>query len=133
MKIIQTLNDIEQLKAIKAIPTELIHVIEQDFINLYEAESTDEELLKFHLPIQRALILVEAEAGDDVLGLLDDPFMIEFVEKDKQDGIEYYRIAKRFENEFQLIFTLAGIHDERTEEWLLEQAEWNEGIGDFDV
>jgi hypothetical protein len=131
MKIIQTLNDIEQLRAIKAVPMELIEMIEQDFINLYEAEGLDANLLMFCLPYQQALFLLEA--GDDVLVLLNDLFTLEYVEKDKRGGIEFYRIAKRLEHEFQLIYTLVGIHNKEIENWLQEQADWNEGVGGFNV
>ncbi len=131
MKLIQALNDIEWLKAKNALPISIIEAIEQDFLTLFEAEGDGENVLTFRLPSQQALILLEA--GDNVLGMANDPIHLEYVEKLEQGQIEFYRIAKRIEHDFQLIYTLVGVHDEETEQWLIEQAEWNRGQGDFDV
>lgn len=131
MKVIQCINDIEALKAYGQIPKPLIQAIEHDFLHLYEAEGEETPLFSFFLPYEQALILLEA--GDDVMKLLDDPFTLEYVERHRQGLIEFYRIAKRFGHEFQLFYTLIGIHDEDAEQWLFEHAEWNEGRGDFHV
>ncbi|MDE8565257.1 hypothetical protein PNH38_15470 [Anoxybacillus rupiensis] len=131
MKVIQCINDIEALKAFGQIPKPLIQVIEHDFLQLYKAEDRETELFQFYLPYQQTLILLEA--GDAVIKLLDDSFTLEYVERHQQGLIEFYRIAKRFGHEFQLFYTLIGIHDEDTEQWLFEHAEWNEGRGDFSV
>lgn len=40
MKIIQTINDIEYLKATNAVPKELIKEIEQDFLGIYESSAS---------------------------------------------------------------------------------------------
>lgn len=121
MKLIQTLNDIEWLKANNGVPRPLIKSIEQDFLDLFAAEGDEMDVLKFRLPLQQALILLEA--GDDVLGMVNDPFHLEYVEKQEEGRIEFYRIAKRVEHDFQLIYTLVGIHNEETEQLLIEQAE----------
>ncbi|MED5053039.1 hypothetical protein P9850_14650 [Anoxybacillus rupiensis] len=131
MKVIQCINDIEALKAFGQIPKPLIQVIEHDFLQLYKAEDRETELFQFYLPYQQTLILLEA--GDDVIKLLDDSFTLEYVERHQQGLIEFYRIAKRFGHEFRLFYTLIGIHDEDTEQWLFQHAEWNEGRGDFSV
>ncbi|MCL6585002.1 MAG: hypothetical protein K6T72_00530 [Anoxybacillus sp.] len=131
MKVIQCINDIEALKAFGQIPKPLIQVIEHDFLQLYKAEDRETELFQFYLPYQQTLILLEA--GDDVIKLLDDSFTLEYVERHQQGLIEFYRIVKRFGHESQLFYTLIGIHDEDTEQWLFEHAEWNEGRGDFSV
>ncbi|KGA97231.1 hypothetical protein AJ85_17055 [Alkalihalobacillus alcalophilus ATCC 27647 = CGMCC 1.3604] len=132
MRIIQTINDLEWLKAEKVAPNELVAVIEQDFLTLYEATGRDDELVAFRLPSQEAIILLEK--GDNVLAWLDpDSMDLEYVEKHKHGGIEFYRIARRIEHEFQLIYTLVGIHSEDTEQFFQEHAEWNEGLGDFHV
>ncbi|RYG71915.1 hypothetical protein EU245_12340 [Lentibacillus lipolyticus] len=93
MKVIQTFNDLEWLKATQATPKELVQVMEEGFHLLFEANNECEDVMTFRLPKQEALILLEA--GDEVLGLLDDPFALEFVEKGKRGRIEFYRIAKR--------------------------------------
>lgn len=129
MKVIRSLNDIEWLKVNNHVPKELVKEIEQDFLNFYEASNTEIDVLSYTLESHEAFLLLEA--GDDVLEILENPIMLEFVEKSKDGLIEYYRMAKRIEHEFQLIYSLVGIHDEETENFLKEQAEWNEGIGDF--
>lgn len=129
MKVIRSLNDIEWLKVNNHVPKELVKEIEQDFLNFYEASNTEIDVLSYTLESHEAFLLLEA--GDDVLEILENPIMLEFVEKSKDGLIEYYRMAKRIEHEFQLIYSLVGIHDEKAENFLKEQAEWNEGIGDF--
>ncbi|GGJ76720.1 hypothetical protein GGR02_002886 [Anoxybacillus voinovskiensis] len=131
MKVIQCVNDIEALKAYRRAPQPLIQAIEQDFIDLYEASGKETSLLAFFLPYDQALILLEKE--DDVMAQVDDPFTLEYVERHHHGDMAFYRIAKRWGHEFQLFYTLVGIHDESTEQWLLEQADWNEGRGDFYV
>lgn len=128
MKVIQTIYDIKELKERKpqneSLPPELIEVVEQDFLDIYESGNENVYLMDFYLPHRQALILLEQ--GDDVLRILDDLQTIEYVEKAKAGRLEYYRITKRIEHEFQLIYSLVGIHEETTEKWLEEQAAWNE-------
>ncbi|WP_163151590.1 hypothetical protein [Anoxybacillus sp. MB8] len=131
MKIIQCLNDIEALKAYRRAPKPLIQAIEQDFLHLYEAKGEETSLHAFFLPYDQALILLEKE--DDVMAQVDDPFTLEYVEKHHHERMVFYRIAKRIGDEFQLFYAPMGIYDEMTEQWLWEQAEWNEGRGDFHV
>ncbi|RYG71219.1 hypothetical protein EU245_14800 [Lentibacillus lipolyticus] len=132
MKVIQTLNDLEWLKATQAEPEGLVQAIEQDFLLLFEAESECDDVLTFRLPNQEALILLES--GDDVRGMFEQSFMdLEYVERHKEGEISFFRLAKRTEHQFQLLYSEEGTHDEETENWLAEHAEWNEGIGDFDV
>ena len=121
MKLIQTLNDIEWLKASNDLARPLIKSIEQDFLDLFEANGDELNVLKFRLPSQQALILLEV--GDNVLGIVNDPFHLEYVEKQEEGRIEVYRIAKRVEHDFQLIYTLVGIHDEEIEQWLAARVE----------
>ncbi|MED0686104.1 hypothetical protein [Anoxybacillus ayderensis] len=131
MKVIQCVNDIEALKAYRRAPQPLIQAIEQGFIDLYEASGKETSLLTFFLPYDQALILLEKD--DDVMAQVDDPFTLEYVEKYHEGDMVFYRIAKRIGDEFQLFYTPMGIYDEMTEQWLWEQAEWNEGRGDFHV
>ncbi|RUL54153.1 hypothetical protein [Lysinibacillus antri] len=131
MKVIQTLNDVESLKAQSITPKELIQVIEQDFLTLYEAGGSEDDRLSFRLPYQESIILIEK--GDNLLELVDNPIELEYVEKHKQGQVEFYRLAKRFEHEFQLVYTLLNIHDDETEQFLRDHSEWNEGLGDFRV
>lgn len=131
MKIIQTLNDIEFLKAQSKMPIELIREIEQDFLNIYEAENDEVYLLNYHLSPWQALFVFEK--GDDVLGRLNDPLALEYVERVEVEHFAYYRCALRNEYDFQIYYSQAITHDKRTEDWLQEQAEWNERIGSSHV
>jgi hypothetical protein len=124
MKTIQCLNDIEALKAVDELPKLMIQTIEEDFLCLYEAEGAETDLLQFRLPFSKALILLEV--GDDVMKEVNDPFHLEYVEKVTEGEKAYYRLAKRFDHDFQLIYTLAGIHDDIAEEWLAQQARYDE-------
>lgn len=58
MKVIQTLNEVELLKAQSIAPKELIKNIEQDFLTLYEAGGSEDDLLTFRLPYQESIILI---------------------------------------------------------------------------
>ena len=132
MKVIQTLNDLEWLKASNNVPRELVQAIEQDFLLLFEAESECDDVLTFRLPNQEALILLEL--GDDVIGMFEQSFMdLEYVERHKQDNVSFFRLAKRSDHQFQLMYSQEGTLHEETENWLKEHANWNERIGDFDV
>ncbi|MBP1932293.1 hypothetical protein J2Z37_002294 [Ammoniphilus resinae] len=121
MIVIQTQNDIEYLKAINTVPMDLIKVIEQDFLDVLEAEGVDKDDLSYRLPSQQAFVLLEVD--DDVSNSVGDLLHIEYIEKLTENNIDYYRIAKRFDHEFQLLYTLAGIHDEKSEQWLNDHAE----------
>jgi hypothetical protein len=121
LKVIQTQNDIEFLKANNTLPPELIITIEQEFLYLIEEEEADCNPLIFRLPIQKAVILLEA--GDDVLGTIGGILHLEYIEKLTEGSINYYRIAKRHDQDIQLIYSLMGIHDKEIEQWLREQVE----------
>lgn len=131
LRIINNLSDIESLKLINEIPNELLEAIEQDLNLLFDINADVDDISTFNLPEYQALIVLEA--GDKVLQFLNDPFCIEYVERHKLDKVDYFRIAKRNDHEFQLVYSQVNLHDEQTERWLSEQAEWNEGIGDFNV
>ncbi|ARD48837.1 hypothetical protein [Sporosarcina sp. P33] len=128
MKIIQHLSDIEYLKSDNELPLPFIKEIEQDFLNAYEAVNHEDiYLLNFYLPLGKALFVFEK--GDDVLAKLNDPFALEYVEAIKLDAVKFYRCALRGES-LQLYYSPLNTHDRETEEWLREQAEWNEGMSD---
>lgn len=131
MKVIQTINDIESLKATNEIPMELIKEIQQDFINTYKAENDEDCLLEYRLSPWQALIILEK--GDDVLAKLNDTMALEYVEKVIVNQLEYYRCAIRNEYDLQIYYSQVNTHDEVTEGWLEEHAEWNEGESDFYV
>ncbi|WP_419393172.1 hypothetical protein [Cytobacillus praedii] len=120
MKFIQTQNDIELLRVNNDLPLVFINEIEQDFHQLIDEMGIDEEPFSFVLPTHLAIILFEP--GDKVLEIINE-FLIEYVEWSTVKGVDYYRIAKRNDHDFQLIYTLVGIHDDEIEQWLREKAE----------
>lgn len=121
MQVIQTLNDIKYLKSINNVPLELVKVIEEDLLIIMEEEAVVSNPLTFRLPFNKASILLESE--DNILEILGDTFHLEYFEKLTEGSINYYRIAKRHDHEFQLIYTLIGCHDEEIEKWLEEKTE----------
>lgn len=130
MKIIQCLSDIEYLRAEKLLPIAFIKEITQDFLGIYDAEKQDDiYLLNYRLPLMQALYVLEK--GDNVVGKLNDPFSLEYVEKNEVERIVYYRCALRKGEDFQIYYSLLNTHDKKIEDWLQEQAEWNKGNGDF--
>lgn len=132
MKLIQTLNDIDCLKASQSAPQALIQAIEQDFHLLFEADSAWNDVRTFRPAEQDAIILLNA--GDDVKCMFDDSFMdLEFVEREKNAHMTYYRIAKRNDYQFQLLYSVVGTHDQETEQWLQEQAAWQDRSDDEHV
>lgn len=116
MKVIQTINDLESLKEFKAVPLGLLSIVEQEFFGLYDALGNGEDLQSFKLPIEQALLTLDP--WDDVRKKIGSLLDIEYVEKVSEGGMEYYRIAKRLDHEFQIIYSLVGIYDEETEKWL---------------
>ena len=132
MRIIQCLSDIEYLRAVNRLQMPLIKEITRDFLEFYEAEDQDDiYLLNFRLPLVQALFVLEK--GDDVIGMLNDPFALEFVEKVEIDETEYYRCGLRKGPYIQLYYSLENSHNAEIEEWLREHAEWNKGFGDINV
>ena len=86
MRIIQCFTDIEYLRATHNLPLPFIKDIEQDFLGIYEAENHDNiYLLNYRLPLVQSLFVLEK--GDDVIGRLNDPFALEFVEKVEIDTV----------------------------------------------
>lgn len=127
MKIIQSLNDIEFLKATRRIPLPMIQYIEKEFLDRFEASNSEEELFAFRLPMNEAMILLEKD--DDVLAEINHPFDLEYVERIKEGDISFYRIAIRFDPEIRVYYSLVGTYDDETEEWLNEQARYDERGG----
>jgi hypothetical protein len=121
LKIIQTQNDIEFLRANNDFPMAFINTIAQEFHQLMAEIGPDEEPLSFVLPIRLAIILFES--GDDVLGIVGNGLQLEYIEKIVEEPIEFYRIAKRHDHELQLMYSFVGIHKPEIEKWLGENAE----------
>lgn len=122
MKIIQCLADIEAMKALGEVPIALLKEIEQHFLEIYQMENSEQEVLQFRLHMREALFVVEKKE-DDVLAKLGQSLELEYVERVELAEIAYYRCAIRNDHEFQMYYTLVGTHDQEVEEWLLEQSQ----------
>jgi argonaute-like protein implicated in RNA metabolism and viral defense len=116
LKIVQTEKDIEYLKINKVTPISLIEIIEQEFLQLLESENSN------CLPLHQACMILEQ--CDDAIKIVGESFGIEYIERLKESNFEYYRIAKRIDQDMQLIYTLVGVHDEKLEKWLDEQVQY---------
>src|SRR5699024_6793930 len=125
MKMIQTLYDLEGLKRTQVIPIEMLKQIEQDFLHVYDSVNDNVYLMDFRLPFHQALLLLEQ--GDEVQGMLGDPLEIEYIEKESMEGQDYYRKGKREDHDIQINYSLVGIHDKDSEQFLKEYLLWSEG------
>lgn len=57
--------------------------------------------------------------------MLNVPFALDYVERLEAGEVAYYRCALRNGHDIQLYYSVVNTHDEATEEWLHEQAEWD--------
>lgn len=116
LKVIRTQYDIEQLKVNRAIPLAFTNAIEQDFYYLTLEIDSQDDPSTFVLPTRLAILLLET--GDDVPRIIGSTLQLEYIEKIVEETTEYYRIAIRHDHEFQLVYTLVGIHSVEIEKWL---------------
>ncbi|MFD2443706.1 hypothetical protein ACFSO7_06875 [Bacillus sp. CGMCC 1.16607] len=103
MRIIQTIADIEELKARTFFPLPFLRAIETQFLEWYEAEGNEEPNLSFRLPYESCIKVAEEE--QDVHELFTK-WNIEFVEKEASGGCEYYRIGIMNDHQMSLVYLL---------------------------
>jgi len=118
MKVIQTMNDIEYMKASSLFPTSLLTIVERDFLLFYEAEGNDEEVTEFQLPNHQALLIAENE--EDVHEVTRNPLDIEYIEQEQQ----HFKIGKRNDQEIQFVYVPFYILGESLKESLQNQSEY---------
>lgn len=113
---IQTLSDIEELKARNILPLSYLQVIEKEFHERYEAESTSETITAFRLPHESCIYHLEQEEDEDfLLRHLKD---FEYVETERLDGFMYFRIGVMNGHEMNLIYFLEDTLNSELEQWL---------------
>jgi hypothetical protein len=122
MKIIRSINDIIEIN--EDYPFQFMEYIKQEFIELYEVLEDGETLFDFSLPEEFAFYVFQE--GDGIKNLCDSPFILEFIERFHVEQVTFYRIGARFNDEMVNYYSLKGLHSQQDEEWLEEQAKWNE-------
>jgi hypothetical protein len=116
MKIIQTIADIEELKARSTIPFIYLKEIEAQFLEWYEAEGEDDELVKFRLPFPSCIYHLEDQ--EDASFIADHILEIEYIEKEETEECGYFRIGLMKGHQMSLVYFLEGTLGERFEQWL---------------
>jgi hypothetical protein len=121
MKRIQSIADIEELKARGTIPHHYLVVIDTQFQEWYEAENTGESLDVFQLPIDSCIYHLEDEKDGGFI--LDQLIHVEYVEIEEVDGYKYFRIGIMNDHQMNLVFFLEGTLQPRTQ-GLRENSGW---------
>jgi len=116
VKIIQSIADLEELKARGTIPLPYVKIIEKEFLDWYEAASACESIKSFRLEPQSCFYHLE-DTGDTEF-IRDQLIHIEFVEYEKVDQHRYFRLGLMHDNEMSLIFFLEGTIEPKLEGWL---------------
>ena len=116
MKLIQTLGDIEELKAENTLPFPFIQMIEKGFYKWFKAEDVGEPITAFRLPHESCIYYLEHLIDEDFL--LRQLIDIEYVETEQLDGIMYFRIGVLHDQEKNVIYFLEGTLGTRLEQWL---------------
>jgi hypothetical protein len=120
MRIIQSLADIEMVKASSNLPLAYVRVIEEYFTLFFDSAGHEESIIQFRLPVHEAILILES--NQDVTSMMQYIMDIEFIDFESVGEIEYYRIGKRNDHEIQLCFALRGSFSQQIEQWLEEQA-----------
>ncbi|MED0665950.1 hypothetical protein P4T04_06415 [Bacillus badius] len=116
MKMIQTLADIEVLKVWSTLPLPYIKVIEQQFMERYEAEGNGESITAFRLPTESCLFHLEDDSDTQLL--LDYLIKAELVEYKATGDLMYYQISLMNDHQMSLIYFLEGTLSPKIEQWL---------------
>lgn len=116
MKKIQTIADIEELKARNTLPHSYTHVLEMQFVEWYEAEGTGVPYAAFQLPNHACIYHLEDETDTGII--MDQMLNVEFVEIEEVDGWKYFRIGLMHDHQMNLIYFLEGTLARKIENWL---------------
>ncbi|UGB30587.1 hypothetical protein [Metabacillus sp. B2-18] len=117
MKMIQTIADIKELKAMNSIPLGYLKVIENELINWFEAEGECELLTSFRLPSYSCIYHLEDDKDGNFIE--DQIINIEFIEKEVTSDCSYYRIGMMNDHQMSLFFFVEGTLSFKNEQWLL--------------
>lgn len=116
MKIIQTLSDIEELKARGNVDLNYLKIIEEEFINWFEAEGNGESLTSFRL--QNDSCMYHLEEKEDASFISSQMLSIEFIEKESIEDCGYFRVGIMNDHQMSLIYFLEGTFDSYFEQSL---------------
>lgn len=106
LKIIQSIADIEELKARNNLPLAYIRIIETQFIDWYEAEGSREGIRNFRLPGGSCIIHLENDQDSNMV--LDQWMNIEFVEHENINQCQFFRVGVMSDHQMHLLFFLEG-------------------------
>jgi hypothetical protein len=116
LKIIQTLSDIEELKARGNVNLNYLRVIEEEFINWFKAEGNAESLTSFRLPNEACIYHLEEK--EDASFISSQMLSIEYIEKETSEDCVYYRIGIMNDHQMSLLYFLEGTFGLSFEQWL---------------
>lgn len=116
MKIIQTLSDIEELKARGDVDLNYLKVIEEEFINWFESDGNGELLTSFRLPSESCIYHLEGK--EDTSFISSQMLSIEYIEKESTEECDYFRIGIMNDNQMSVIYFLKGTFDQYFEQSL---------------
>ncbi|MBB2483131.1 hypothetical protein H5P36_23530 [Bacillus sp. APMAM] len=106
MELILDMRDLHRLKA--EIPSELFNYLEQEFKDLYEYYSFNQDLEDFILEQNQSMVILQTD--DEIESILQDPLEIEFVEKVVKGQLSFYRIGVRNAGEIQIFYCIENNH-----------------------
>ncbi len=97
-------------------PLDLIEVIEKDFLLMVQAEESNVDITNWKLPYYKSLVVLEE--NDSLNQVIGNPIFMEYVEENKCKSFKYYKIVRRHDHDFQVLYARVGTFDKKTEMWL---------------
>ena len=133
VRIVKSQQDLDLLKQTRAMPLDVVYLIQEEFHRLYQAygEANGISIDRFHTDAHHCGYIVFLEAGDNpddlsVIGLFGGfrQTIVEFVERRHTGQRPLYRLVVLFDNEFGLtILFEPGLNDnQQLEAWLDAEA-----------
>lgn len=116
MKKIQTIADIEELKARNTLPLAYIQVIEMQFVEWYEAEGEGKPYATFQLPNHTCIYHLEDETDTGII--MDQIINVEFVDIEEGEGWKCFRVGLMQDHQMIIIYFLEGTLPRKIEKWL---------------
>jgi hypothetical protein len=102
VELILNMRDLQRLKA--KLPSKLFIYLEQEFTDLYEYYSSNQDLEDFILEQNQSMTILQTD--NEVDSILQEPFEIEFVERIVEEQLPFYRIGVRNAGEIQLFYCM---------------------------
>lgn len=99
---ILNVRDLHRIKA--EIPSELFNYLEQEFKDLYDYYSHNQDLEEFILEECQSMVILQTDEEEE--SILQEPLEIEFVERISAGQLMFYRIGMRNAGEIQLFYCI---------------------------